>query len=93
MVYSTQLPEHGSYFNSSASSAKYMSQLTGVSDNGLSPIRRQAIIQANAGLLSIGPQGTNLSEILIKIQNFSFTKMYLKISSAIWRPFCPGEMS
>ena len=26
-------------------------------------------------------------EILIKIQNFSFTKMYLKISSAKWRPF------
>ena len=32
----------------------------------------------------------NFSEILIKIQNFSFTKMHLKISSAKWRPFCPG---
>ena len=30
------------------------------------------------------------SEILIKTQNFSFTKMYLKISSAKWQPFCPG---
>ena len=29
-----------------------------------------------AGLLSIGPLGTNLSEILIKIQSFSFTKMH-----------------
>ena len=28
------------------------------------------------------PLGTNFSEILIKIQNFSFTKMHLKISSA-----------
>ena len=28
--------------------------------------------------------------ILIKIQNFSFTKMHPKISSAKWRPFCPG---
>ena len=38
------------------------------SDNGLSPVRCQAIIWTNAGLLSIGPLGTILSEILIKIQ-------------------------
>ena len=31
-----------------------------------------------------------LSEILIKIQNFSFLEIYLKILSAKWRPFCPG---
>ena len=37
------------------------------SDNGLSPIRRQAISLNNAGLLSIGPLGTNFGEILIKI--------------------------
>ena len=62
------------------------------SDNGLSPIRHQAIIWTNAGLLSIGPLGTNFSEILIKIQNFSFTKMHVKRSSAKWQPFCPwGE--
>ena len=30
------------------------------------------------------------SEIVIKIQNFSFTKMHLKISSEKWPPFCPG---
>ena len=63
------------------------------SDNGLSPILRQAIISTNDGLLSIGPLGSNFSEILIKIPNFSFTKMHLKISSAKWRPFCPGAMS
>ena len=34
------------------------------SDNGLAPIRHQAIIETNAGL--IGPLGTNFSEILIK---------------------------
>ena len=55
------------------------------SDNGLAPIRRQAIIWTNAGLLSIGPSGTNISEILIKIQNFSFKKMHLKILSAKMR--------
>ena len=35
-------------------------------------------------------EGTNVSEILIKIQNFSFTKMHLKIPFAKWRPFCVG---
>ena len=37
------------------------------SDNGLSPIRRKAIIWTNAGLLSIWPSETDFSEILIKI--------------------------
>ena len=60
------------------------------SDNGLAPNRRQAIILTNAGLLSIGTLGTNFSEIVIKIQNFSFTKLRLKISSAKLRPFCFG---
>ena len=35
------------------------------SANGLSPGRRQAIIWTNAGILLIGPLGTNFSEILI----------------------------
>ena len=39
----------------------------------------------------IGCSGTNFSEILIKTQYFSFTKMHLKISPAKWRPYCPGE--
>ena len=34
------------------------------SDNGLSPGRRQAIIWTNAGILSIGPLGTNFNETL-----------------------------
>ena len=37
------------------------------SDNGLTPGRRQAIIWINAGILLIGPLGTNFSEILIEI--------------------------
>ena len=40
------------------------------SDNGLSPGRRQAIIWTNAGLLLIGPLGTNFNEMLIKIHTF-----------------------
>ena len=60
------------------------------SDNGLSPDRRQAIIWTNAGILLIGPLGTNFSEILIEILKVSFKKMRLKMSSARWRPFCLG---
>ena len=33
---------------------------------------------------------TNFRELLIKIQNFSFTKMHQKISSAKWRSPCSG---
>ena len=59
-------------------------------DNGLSPGRRQAIIWTNAGILLIGPVGTNFSDISIKILAFSFKKMPLKVSSAKRRPFCLG---
>ena len=59
-------------------------------DNGLSPGRRQAIIWTNAGILLIGPRGTNFSEILIGIHTFSFKKIHLKMSSAKWRPFFLG---
>ena len=65
-------------------------QTTIGSDNGLSPGRRQVIILTNAGILLIGSLGTNLSQILIGIQAFSFKKMHLKMSSAKWRPFCLG---
>ena len=49
-----------------------MNQVSIGSDNGLAPIRCQAIIYTNAGLLSIGPLGTNFSEILIKIHFFIY---------------------
>ena len=60
------------------------------SDNGLSPVRRQATIWTNDGQLLIGPLGKNLSEILIEILIFSFKKKRLKVSSAKWWPFCHG---
>ena len=53
------------------------------SDNGLSPGRRQAIIWTNAGILLIGPLGTNFNGIVIGIQTFSVKKM----SSGKW-PQC-----
>ena len=59
-------------------------------DNGSSPCWCQAIIWINAGILLIGPLGTNFSRILIEIHTFSFKKMHWKMSSAKWRPFCIG---
>ena len=50
------------------------------SDNGLSPERPMPL--SDAGMLLIGPLRTNFSEILIKIQTFSLTKISLKMSSA-----------
>ena len=68
-----------------------VSKLTTIgSDNGLLPDRRQAIIWTNAGILLIGPLGTNFCEISIGIQTFSFKKMHLKMSSAKCCPFCLG---
>ena len=61
-----------------------------VSDNGLSTGRCQAITWTNAGILLIGPLGTNFNEILIEIYTFSFKKINLKMSSGKCRPFCLG---
>ena len=48
---------------------KCIGKLTNIgSDNALSPARRQAIIWTNAGILLIGPLGTNFSEILIEVK-------------------------
>ena len=58
------------------------------SDNGLFPVQCQAIIWTNPGLLLIGLLARNSSEIWIKMKQFSYKKMHLKMSSTKWRPFC-----
>ena len=58
------------------------------SDNGLSPCWLQAVIWTNAGVIFIGPLGTNFSEILIEIHTFSFKKMHLEMLSGKCQPFC-----
>ena len=60
------------------------------SNNGLSPGRREAIIWTNAGTLLIRSLEINLSEILIEIPTFLFTKMHVKMSGRKWRSFCFG---
>ena len=59
-------------------------------DNGLLPDQCHVITWTIAGILLIGPLGTNFSEILIKIRTFSFTKIHLKTLSVKQRPFCLG---
>ena len=69
----------------------YVRKLTIIgSDNGLLPGRRQAIIWTNAGILLIGPLGTNINEILIDIHAFFFRKIHLKMPWGKWWPFCLG---
>ena len=63
------------------------------SDNALLPDRHQAIILTNAGILLIGPFGTEFSEILIKMDIFSFKEMNLKIrlengDHHVWASMC-----
>ena len=84
-IHSVHLQQHK--VNSLRPSDAYMRRWT---DNGPSPVRRQAITWTNARILLIGPSETNFSDILIGIQMFSFKKMHLKMSSAKWRPFCLG---
>ena len=60
------------------------------SDNGLAPGWYQAIICTNIGIVLIQPLGTNLNEILIRIQIFSFKNMHLKMSPGKCLPFCVG---
>ena len=51
--------------------------------NGSLPVRRQATTRTDAALLSIRPLETNFSEILIKIQNFSFVKMHYEMAAIL----------
>ena len=58
------------------------------SDKGLSPARHQTIIWTNAGILLIGPLGTNFSEIVIEIQNFYWRIYMWKCRLQMSRPQC-----
>ena len=71
--------------NSSCPSAAYMCQWI-----RLVLVQIMAYHYLNQCWVVIRPLRTNFIEILINIPNFSFTKMHPKISSAKWRPFCPG---
>ena len=77
----------GQWINSLRPGNAYMRQQTIIgSDNGLLSSWCQAIIWINAGILLIGPLGTNFSEIFIEIIIFSLKKMYLKMF-AKWQQF------
>ena len=54
--------------------------------NGLSPGQHQVII--SAGILLVGPLGTNFSEILILIYIFSFENIVWKVAAILSQPQC-----
>ena len=56
------------------------------SGNGLSPGRRQAIIWTNAGILLIGPLGTNFF-----IQENAFENVVWKMAAILYRPQCVND--
>ena len=63
-----------------------------VSDNGLSPGRRQAIVWTNAGILSIGPLETNFSDKLDEFYIFSSRKCNWKYRLEIGGHFISASM-
>ena len=83
---------HGFYnsytFSNTFNFENYINEINGWHIRLYCDHNNYSIISINAGLLSREPLGTNFSKISIKIQNFSFVKMHLKISSAKWWPFC-----
>ena len=63
------------------------------SDNGMSPDRRQVIIETNAGILVIGPLETYFSEILTGIQIFfikgnALENVVCEMAPILYRPQC-----
>ena len=61
------------------------------SDNGLSPVRRQAIICTNVVILLIWPLGKLQWNFNRKILSFSLKKIRLKMSSVKCCSFCLGR--
>ena len=77
-------------FNTSPPSAAYMRQWIESALGQIMACRLFSTKRLSKPILGYGQKGIKFSEILFIIQSFSFTKMPLKISSAKWRPFCPG---
>ena len=65
------------------------------SDNDLLPGQRQAIIWNNAGIVLIGPLGTNFSEFLIEIffKEITFENVICYMSAILSRPQCVNSLS
>ena len=59
-------------------------------DDDLLPVWCQAIIYANAGILSIRHKRTYFNDILFRILKFPFKKMHWEMLSAKWESFCLG---
>ena len=80
-------------FISSPLSAAYMRRGTGSAMAQIMACRldgAKPLSKPIADMLSFGTQETQFNEISFESHLFSFKKMRLKMSSAKWRPFCPG---
>ena len=55
-------------------------------------VTKLTIIWTSAGMLLIGPLGTNFNEISIEIHILWFKKIYWKMLSGKWRPFVSALM-
>ena len=82
------------YLNSLRPSGTYMCQ----SDNGLPLGWHQTIIWTNAGLLLIGPLGTNFSQIVFRnsnifIQENAFENVIWEMSAILSQPQCVKTIS
>ena len=78
-------------FNSSPPSATYMCQWIGSALVQMMACRlfgAKPLSKPMLGYCQL-PHRNKVSEISIKIEKFSFTKMHLKIWSVKWWPFCP----
>ena len=64
--------------------------IIGLSNGKSLPIRHQAIVWTNTGLLHIGTLEKHFSEVWIKIQSFALEKMNLETIFAKWLSFCIG---
>ena len=60
-------------------------------DNGLPPIRHQAIISTNDDVPSTTSQGTYLNKPNTEINQFSLTKLHLKVIICNFTAIFPGE--
>ena len=88
LVYCNWAPRNK--INSSSPIAAYMRQWIGSALIQIMACRLFGAMPLSEPVLEYCQMGTNFSEIVIRIQTFSFKKTYMKISSAKWCLFCFG---
>ena len=81
----THLPPPPSHTHTQCRIYALVNRVSTGSDNGLATPFSERML----GYCLLDPK-EQIAVIFFTIQNFLFTKLHLKMSSAKWRPFCPG---